>query len=517
VETAAQPDRLQELEARCACLEDLLEKARQDSVQLSQRLQALLNYLYRPKTERIDPKQLQLFGAEQLPETSAETPKQSPPAKSPKAKSKGHGRASFPKHLLREVTTLDVPESERVCPDCQKAMQSIGEEVCERGHVIPAQILVRRYVRKKYACPAGHAVKTAEAPAALIERCKYEPSVYAHIVVAKYSDHLPLHRQSEIFKRHGIELSKSTMWDMVCRVDELVAQPVLEEMRAELLRQRIIQADETPVVVRLEGGKGTRQSYVWIYRAGPKVAFDFRMDRCRDGPTNYLASWRGLLQTDGYSGYNEITRLNGLTRAGCWAHARRKVKVAVDLKAPHSVELMALVQRLFHLESLLHQGAEKRAYSRAQYLELRAKIRSRRSAKVLKALDDLIVKVKGDRATLEKGPLGKAITYLEGQRIPLRVFLTEPELELDNNGAENALRPLAVGRKNWLVFGSPRGGAVACRLYSLVLSCRAVRLNPELYLDAVLRAVATTPASEIASLTPWAWAEAHPEHRLPGD
>ncbi|MBK8233062.1 MAG: IS66 family transposase [Candidatus Eisenbacteria bacterium] len=288
-------------------------------------------------------------------------------------------------------------------------------------------------------------MKTAEAPAALIERCKYEPSVYAHIAVAKYSDHLPLHRQSEIFKRYGIDLPKSTMWDMLGRVDELVSQPVLERMRAELLLEKIIQADETPVTVRLEGGKGTQQSYVWVYRAGAKIAFDFRMGRDRDGPNKYLALWQGILQGDGYSGYDEITRRNCLTRAGCWAHARRKVKVALDLKSPEAARLMVPIQRLFRLESTLKRRAEARGYSREEYL------------------------LKGQRAVLPKGPLGKAIGYIENQREPLGVFVNEPRLEIDNNQAENALRPIAVGRKNWLVFSSPRGGAVACRLYSLVL------------------------------------------------
>jgi transposase len=522
----ADVDLLRLLEARDRELEELsktVEMLREDNERLGERLKTLLNALYGRKSERIAPGQLDLFtkllsAAEVAPEP-APSPDSAPAREpAPKRRSrKGHGRNGFPAHLPRLVTELDLPEGERTCPDCGVGMRCIGEESCERGHVVPAQILVHRYVRKKYACPAGHAMKTAEAPAALIERCKYEPSVYAHIAVAKYSDHLPLHRQSEIFKRYGIDLSKSTMWDMLGRVDELVSQPVLERMRAELLLEKIIQADETPVTVRLEGGKGTQQSYVWVYRAGAKIAFDFRMGRDRDGPNKYLALWQGILQGDGYSGYDEITRRNCLTRAGCWAHARRKVKVALDLKSPEAARLMVPIQRLFRLESTLKRRAEARGYSREEYLEHRSTLRRRRSASLLAEIDALIAELKGQRAVLPKGPLGKAIGYIENQREPLGVFVNEPRLEIDNNQAENALRPIAVGRKNWLVFGSPRGGAVACRLYSLVLSCRAAGLNPELYLEAVLRAVATTPATEIASLTPWAWAEAHPEHRLPSD
>ena len=154
---------------------------------------------------------------------------------------------------------LDVPETERACPDCGKAMRAIGEDITERGHVVPAQIVVRRYVRKKYGCPDGHAVKTAPAPEGVIDGAKYEASVYAHVATAKYADHLPLHRLEGIFKRHGVHLPKQTMWDMLVRIDELLAQPVLRQMHKEILEERVLHSDETPVAMRVEDGSGSRQ------------------------------------------------------------------------------------------------------------------------------------------------------------------------------------------------------------------------------------------------------------------
>lgn len=194
---------------------------------LREELALIKQGLFGRRSERIEPGQLELYLSAaaklDLPAPSAaavESTERGPSVR-------GHGRARFPEHLPREVIELDVPESERVCPECSQAMRSIGEDITERGHMVPARIVVRRYVRKKYACPAGHGVKTASAPEGVIDGAKYEASVYAHVVTAKYADHLPLHRLEGIFKRHGVELAKQTMWDMLVAVDELLAQPVL--------------------------------------------------------------------------------------------------------------------------------------------------------------------------------------------------------------------------------------------------------------------------------------------------
>ncbi len=286
--------------AEYAELRETISRLEEQNKELADRLVVLLNRSFGRKSERLDPNQLRLF-VDGMIEANAEpeAPKEPPSAKRPK---QGHGRASFPPHLLREQIELDLPEQDRVCPDCGKPMHEIGKDVCERGHIIPARMLVTRYLRKKYACPDGHAVRTAELPPTVIDKGKYEASVYAHLAVAKYGDHLPLHRLEGIYKRNGFSLAKSTMWDMLRRTDELVAQPILKQMREELLEEEILQADETPTKVMLEDRKGSRNGWVWCYGFGGKRIFDFTMSRGRDGPRRFLGDWKGILQTHAYAG-----------------------------------------------------------------------------------------------------------------------------------------------------------------------------------------------------------------------
>ncbi len=322
MEIISENKRIEELEDQLEQAIDLIAKLQAENQNLSEKLTLLINRLYRPRSERIPPEQLLLFDeAKGSPGDSKEQPPESQETQSASKRLPGHGRSGFPKNLPRRLERFELPGDERICDCCGKRMIEIGEDICEKGHFIPAQLLVRRIVRVKYACPQGHMIKTAPKPPALLEKGKYDSTVYAHVAVAKYADHIPLNRLSGIFKRYGIHLPKSTFWDMLVRVDELAAQPILRQMRKELLEEEIIQADETPVTLLLEDGKGTRQSYIWVYRSPKKILFDFTMNRGRDGPGLFLGThWHGILQTDGYAGYDSVTRRNRLVRAGCWAH-----------------------------------------------------------------------------------------------------------------------------------------------------------------------------------------------------
>ena len=387
----------------------------------------------------------------------------------------------------------------------------------ERGHCVPAKVVVRRYVRPKSACPDGHGVRPAKLPDGVIDAGKYEASVYAHVATAKYADHLPLHRLEGIFKRYGVHLPKQSMWDMLVRIDALVAQPVLEQMRTELLEEDVLHADETPVTMRLEDQKGTKTGYAWgwrnVRRPGrtSKALIEFRTSRGRDGPSRFLGDWSGTLVADGYTGYDEVIRTNGITRAGCWSHARRKLKEALDTGSTGVVELLGLVQRLFGVERPINERVLAGEIDAAQQLELRRAARDAMSRNLVEAIYTEAERLEHQRSTLPKSKLGKALGYLMSQRQALSAFLNDARLPIHNNDSERDLRHLAVGRKNWLVFGSQRGGEVACRLYSLVLSCKQCGADPEAYLEDVLMKVATTKASEIASLTPWAWQSARAE------
>jgi transposase len=499
---------LREKDAEIDALRVALVKLERENKRLADELTVLLNRLFRKKSERLDPAQLRLLIEELTASgTPAPLPAAEPKSVPVKAHRRGHGRAAFPPHLPRETIELDVAPEERICPDCGQEMQAFGVETTERGHIIPARLVVKQYVRKKYACPGGHAVRTAALPPSLIEKCKYEPSVYAQLVVAKYGDHLPLHRLSGIYKRQGFVLPKSTMWEMLRRVDEIVAAPILRQMRQELLTEPLLQADETPVIVQLEDERKSHKGYIWDYGIGKKRVFQFTLTRERDGPRQFLSGWRGTLQTDGYSGYDEVIRVNQLVRAGCWSHARRKLKEALDTGARESIDLIRPVQRLFRIERALHRRAEAEELTPDAWHELRLDVRRRLSARVLARIQTRVQALSAERSTLPKSKLGQALTYLDNQWVPLTRFLDDPALEIHNNDSERALRHVVTGRKNWLFFGSPEGARVGANLFSLVATCKALEINPQAYLEDVIQRVDHTPASRIAELTPWAWAE----------
>lgn len=497
-------------------IEDLLAQVdaltRENKI-LREQLALFRQHMYGRRTERLEPGQLGLFSNEGLAEAVAEAAATIEQTVQRTEKPKGHGREVFPAHLPRERVVCTVPEKERACPDCGKSMKRIGTEITERGHLVPAHFVVRSYEREKIACPAGHAVVTAKAPEALVRRCKYEPSAYAHVVASKYQDHLPLHRMQGIFKRQGVQLSKQTMWDMLLSVDELVAQPILDQARKELLEEGVLQSDESPVRMRLEDGKGSRETTAWVWRSlreevPRKVLVQFEVAKSRDGPKKFLGDWKGILVSDGTSLHDEVAASNGIVRAGCWAHARRYFKKAFDVGTKEAALCLAPMKRLFWIDRAVNKRADRLDLDLAARRELRARIRARRSAIVVRKLYETANTLAQSASTLPRGQLGKGLGYLEGQRQSLEVFLTDPRIPLTNNDSERDLRHIVVGRNNWLVFASPRGGEVACRLYSLVLSCKENGVDPQVYIEDVLTRVSTTPASQIAELTPWGWAAA---------
>lgn len=505
---------IEQQRARISAQEETIEGLEQKVTLLLEQIHLLKRGLFGRKSERLDPDQLALFL--EAGETQAEVTESRPRSETP-ARKKGHGREAFSESLPRETVICDVGDDKRRCPCCGGEMTPIGEDVIERGHFVPSRVVVRRYVQKKYACPKGHGVVSGIVPQALVPKAKYEPSVYAHLVAAKYCDHLPLHRLEGIFKRQGLRISKQTQWEMILRAYELAARPILEQMRREVLASTVLLADETPVTVRVEGVKGSRKGYVWAWSTlDRKTVFDFTLTKERDGPIRFLLDWIGSLILDGSSSYDEVVRTNGIIRGGCWAHARRKLTDALEVGSQNAIAVLVFVQRLFAIERALRGRAERQGLSEKARLELVADVRDRRSRvvvrKIYEAVDVLLCK----RGVIPGGALGKAVTYLINQRERLEVCLSDPRLPIHNNDSERALRHVVTGRNNWMIFASPRGGVVACALYSLMLSCKAMDIDPEAYLTDVLQRVATTPMSNIASLTPWAWARGRQvEHDAP--
>jgi transposase len=320
-------------------------------------------------------------------------------------------------------------------------------------------------------------------------------------VVAKYSDHLPLYRQSAILEREaGIEISRATLDGWVMRVGELVV-PIVSIMGRELVSGSYIQADETPVDVQMHDGRGkNHQAWLWQYgRPGGNVVFDFRLGRGREGPKRFLGKFEGILQSDGYAAYEQVGGPK-MVHAGCWAHARRKFFEAVKLHPGDrvSVRIVARIDELFAIDAQARAGNLDYAARHVLRLE---------RAKPL--LDLLKLEVEAARVdALPSSALGKAARYTLALWRKLTCFLEYPELELSNNFAENSMRPLVVGRKNWIHIGSQHAGPKVAAILSIVESCRRLKIPTRDYLAAVLPGLADLPMNRLKERTPFAWAAA---------
>jgi transposase len=373
----------------------------------------------------------------------------------------------------------------------------IGEERSSELEFVPASLFRRERVRVKLGCRrCQDKVIVADAPARPIEKGLAGPGLLSHVLVSKYADHLPLYRLEDIFARHGVKLSRQTMSDWVSQCSALLA-PVVTEMARQQMRAPVIHTDDTPVPV-LDPGKGrTHRGYMWIYQddAGNAV-FRFTRTRNGSGPAAQLGDYKGYVQADAYSGYHELFEGGKAVEVGCWAHARRRffdAQLTEPVLAPQALALIGELYRIEHGASALNLDANDRKTLREQ--------KSREVLDRFKSwLDDKSFSV------LPKSPLGTAITYARNQWTALTAFLADGRLPLDNNAAERALRPVAIGRKNWLFAGSDKGGHAAATIYSLVYSAKLLGLDPWRYLRDVLELIPKHPMKQIADLTPAGYA-----------
>ena len=403
------------------------------------------------------------------------------------------GRRPLPAHLPRQRVEIDVAEADKICP-CGHTKTRIGEAVSEKLDYVPASLRVIETARLKYACPRCHeGVVEAAAPPQAIEKSLAGEGLLAHVVVSKYVDHLPLYRQARIFLREGVDLSRATMCGWVADVATALA-PIGDQLRSEITAASYLHTDDTPVTILEERG-GSRKGRLWTYLdpLGQQVVFDATETHERDGPEAFLAPFRGDLHADAYTGYDALYATGRIREIGCWAHARRGFVEALTTDVRAAL-MVALIQQLYQVE---RAGAElpteaRRALRAEHSVPLLAKIAAERHALAL--------------TILPKSPLGDALRYLTNQWTALQRFVEDGRLAIDNNRAENQLRVVAVGRKNWLFAGSFEGARRAALLYSLVQSCALIDLPPFEYLKDVLLRVATHPHHRIGELTPKGWA-----------
>jgi transposase len=471
---------------------------------LEERLRLQRIQKYGPGSEKLSDTQLELLehepGVSNL-EVQAESERESLP-QWPRGERRRHpGRQELPADLPRVERVIACPPEQCHCKSCGQAMTVIGYEVSEQLEVEPAQyfvVVTKREKRACHGCEQGGVV-AAPAPARIIAKGLVSDRVVIDTVISKYSDHLPLYRQSVILEREtGLEISRATLDGWVMTVGGLLI-PMAAAMGRELVGGSYLQADETPVDVQMHDRRGrNHQAYLWQYgRPGGSVVFDFRLGRGREGPKAFLGNFEGLLQTDGYAAYDKVGGPK-LVHAACWSHSRRKFFEAHQVSSGESVAqgIVLLIDQLFGID----------ARARAQELDCAARdvLRQQQAGPLLDTIKQQIEAAR--EQALPAGKLGGAITYTLALWERLTRFLDYPELELSNNLAENSMRPVALGRKNWIHIGSPQAGPKVAAILSIVETCRRLHIPVRKYLATVLPGVGDVSIQQLHELTPAAWA-----------
>jgi transposase len=500
--------REQELGRQLSECQEALVQSRRENELLRQKLDALARRVFGVSSEALDPAQLQLLL--RLPELAAQ-PMENLPASLVVEKRQPVRKARAPRlpEHLPVVEEVIEPEPVKAQPE---QWRCIGQEVSEQLDYEPARFLRRRTIRKKYVhrTELDAVPVVAPLPERLLERSLPAPGLLAHILVSKYCDHLPLYRQEQIYaQRHQVQLPRQTLARWAALAADWL-QPIYEQIRTGVMAGGYVQVDETPIDY-LEPGHGrTKQGYLWTgSRPGADVFFHWETSRataCLDRviPINF----KGTIQCDGYAAYRAFAngRGQGIELAGCWAHVRRKFHEALASSPRLAGWLLHQIQQLYRIEARLR---EHRAGP-----QLRAAVRASESRPLVKRLERALVKLKASKHHLPQSLLGMAIDYALGQWRTLEIYLADGRVEIDNNLVENAIRPTAIGKKNWLFVGEADAGQRSAIIYTLIESCRRRGLDPYSYLREVLTRLPNMTNHQIPEVTPAAWQKSQKQLQL---
>ena len=483
-----------------------------ENLRLQLELQRYKKWYYGPRADRLatsaDLAQALLEFGEQLqakPIHPEDVPAKAEPEYELRRVKRRRGRRNLANFENLPVTTqvYELSAEQLPCPCCGVEREEIGADESWQIEYIPGRFERLHHVRKKYACPGCESVgenpqmEVAAKAEAAIEKGMAGPGLLAYIVTSKFSDYLPLYRLEDIFERQGFEISRATQSIWCGDVADLV-EP-LYELMAERVRQSHVVATDDTIMPMLSVGK-TKSARMWVYvgdQGHPYNVFDFTLNRGRDGPKYFLQDYQQVLLADGYGGYDGIVAGNAITRAGCWAHTRRKFIDAEKVAPEIAEEAVELIGDLFRVE--------RRAKDLS--VEQRLTLRRAESAPVLAKLREKLLGWK--EQLLPKHPMAEAIDYALNQWAELNVFCSDGAVPIDNNVSEREMKRIILNRKNSLFVGNPRGGRTAAILASLTSTCRRHEVDPQLYLTQLLMNLPQTKMSELSDWLPDQWKIRH--------
>lgn len=493
-----EPSNLQKENAELRCE---LDQTNQKIVYLEEQLAWFRRQLFGKRSEKVlsnlNEQQLELEGFEKQECSSDET--QTIPAHSRKKPNhNGQDKITLPSDLPVKTVILDLPDAQKICPETGVALVKSGEEITHKLVQEPGSYYIKEIIRPKYANPnkpeAG--VLIAELPDSIIPKCRADESFLAEVATRKFADHLPLYRISEILSREGIKISRKLLSQWMVRLGSAL-EPLHKVMFTKILASNNIFIDESPVRIIEDE---SRLGYMWTIVGGegpnpPYRVYTFKEDRRHDHVVQMLKGYTGVVHSDKYGAYETLAQSKQIIWCPCWTHIRRKFFEAEGGDPPFRDWVLSKIQLLFELEESAW----------CQPPDERLKIRQGQEVPII---DELIAKIKGrlvDGKVLPKSKFREALGYFCGLIPYLKNYTRYPNARLDNNVAERALRPLAIGRKNWLFFGSMDGGEAAAVLLSLVQTCRGLQINPREYLEDLFRRFMSHPANRLGELLPDRW------------
>ena len=466
---------------------------------LKHQLAGMRRHRFGSSSEALDQLELTLEDEEiaQAAETPVEDVAEAPIPNGAKRKPK---RKPLPSHLPRNETVLSPGDA---CSDCGGRLKHLGEDVTEELEYVPGRFVVNRIIRPRMACACCEAFQQAPLPSRPIERGRPGPGLLAHVLVSKFADHLPLYRQSQIYAREGIELERSTLADCVGKITALL-EPLANLIARYVLQGQALFADDTPVKLLSPGNKRTKTARVWAYvrderpwngEAPPCAWYQFTRDRKGDHPVSHLSGYKGWVHADGYTGFNGVFGPDKASEMACMAHIRRKfVDIYKSQGSPIAEEVIKRIAGLY--------AVEKQA--RGQSPEDRAALRQ---ADAKPVFDNLEVWLRKQLPKLpRKSPLADAIRYALDRLPKARPYLDNGFLEIDNNSAERSMRPIGLGRKNYLFMGSEGGGKSAAIAYTLIETAKLNGVDPQAWLTDVLGRIADHKITKLDELLPWRYA-----------